>query len=561
MRMRVISLAFVSALAGGPTAMAAPPAWVEGDWIGGFEGREGTVFISAHFSTDGKRVEGRLDVPTRGDHNVALDHVDVSERALSFEVAGAQANFLFQGRRKEEGRVSGSVRQSTASAAFELIKVVNLPRETIDALSGNYEIEPGRVVLITRAPQGLLYLDDRVHRFGALFATDDRTLVAGPSVTAGYPIDLTITFTPRADGVIDAITWHPSGEPARRASRRVYYRTEQIGFYNGAVRLSGTLVLPNTPGPHPAVVMIHGSGPVTRDALRPWADMYARRGIAVLIHDKRGTGASTGNWSRATFDDLADDALAGLKFLKARPEINPRQIGLHGMSLGGWVAPLASVRSADVAFVIVESAPVLTPKAHERLRVEQQMRADGFRPDVVARALAFMDLKFEVARTGQGWDRLTSSAERAAREGWVNYVNLPSSLESLQWNWQNVLSYDPMPALEKMTCPVLVLYGGLDTIVPATHSSSRVEETLRKAGNRDTTVRVFERANHAFLEAVTGGERENGSLRGFVAGYLESHVDWLRERVDIPAAQPSTDASETSAIVPASVPDEEGARS
>jgi uncharacterized protein len=325
--------------------------------------------------------------------------------------------------------------------------------------------------------------------------------------------------------------------------------------------LSGTLVLPNTPGPHPAVVMIHGSGPVTRDALRPWADMYARRGVAVLIHDKRGTGASTGNWSRATFDDLADDALAGLKFLKARPEINPRQIGLHGTSLGGWVAPLASVRSADVAFVIVESAPVLTPKAHERLRVEQQMRADGFKPDVVARALAFMDLKFEVARTGQGWDRLTSGAERAAREGWVSYVNLPSSLESLQWNWQNVLSYDPMPALEKMTCPVLVLYGGLDTIVPATHSSSRMEDTLRKAGNRDTTVRVFERANHAFLEAVTGGKRENGSLRGFVAGYLDSHVDWLRERVDIPAPQPSTDASETSATVPASVPDEEAARS
>ena len=156
------------------------------------------------------------------------------------------------------------------------------------------------------------------------------------------------------------------------------------------------------------------------------------RGIAVLIHDKRGTGASTGNWARATFDDLAGDALAGVAFLQARPEINARQIGLHGMSLGGWVAPLAASRAPDVAFVIVESAPVLTPREHERLRVEQQLRADGFAPELVAHAVAFMDQKFEVARTGEGWDRLTGAMARGAREGWLSYVNAPPSLESLQ---------------------------------------------------------------------------------------------------------------------------------
>jgi dienelactone hydrolase len=555
MRMRIISMALVATLVRATAALAAPAAWVEGDWIGGFEGRDGTVFISAHFTANGDHLEGRLDVPARGDQSVPLSRVDASERGLSFEVPGAQANLLFQGKRKDAGRVSGRIRQSVATAPFELIKVAALSAETLDAVSGNYEIEPGRVVLITRASEGLLYLDDRASRFGALFPIDQRTLVAGPSVVSGYPIDLTVTFAPGPDGVVDSIVWQDKGEPARRAVRRVYYRTAQIGFYNGAVRLSGTLVLPNTPGPHPAVVMIHGSGPVTRDGLRPWADMYARRGIAVLIHDKRGTGASTGNWARATFADLAGDALAGVAFLEGRPEINGSQIGVHGMSLGGWVAPLAAVRSPSVRFVIVESAPVLTPKAHERLRVEQQLRADGFKPDVVARAVGFMDQKFEVARTGRGWDRLAGAMTRATEEGWASYVNPPSSLESLQWNWEHVLSYDPLPALERMTCPVLVLYGGLDTIVPATHSSSRMEATLRNAGNRDTTVRVFERANHGFLQAVTGGKRENGSLRGFVAGYLDAHVEWLSARVAIPSAVPSPSVSATTSTAPASVND------
>src|SRR5690606_1481202 len=157
--------------------------------------------------------------------------------------------------------------------------------------------------------------------------------------------------------------------------------------------IAGTLLVPVTPGPHPAMVMIHGSGPATRDVLRPFADHFARNGVAVLITDKRGAGESSGNLVRAKFDDLADDALAGVAYLRGRDDIRADSIGLHGVSLGGWIAPLAAVRSDDIAYVVVESAPTLTPREHERLRVQSQLRADGFSRDDIARALAFMDLK------------------------------------------------------------------------------------------------------------------------------------------------------------------------
>ena len=227
--------------------------------------------------------------------------------------------------------------------------------------------------------------------------------------------------------------------PARRRTRRLASARPRArdrhaadvlphragGVPHGSLRLSATLVLPNTPGPHPAIVMVHGSGPATRDTLRPWADVYARAGVAVLISDKRGSGASMGSWSQATFDDLAGDALAGLAFLQGRPEINPRQVGLHGMSLGSWVAPLAALRSRDVAFVIAESAPALTPVEHELMRVEHQLRADGFPRLTIARARAFMDEKFKVARTGEGWDALNATMTRAAREGWLSVRSIP----------------------------------------------------------------------------------------------------------------------------------------
>jgi len=304
-----------------------------------------------------------------------------------------------------------------------------------------------------------------------------------------------------------------------------------VAFESDGVHLAGTLLVPASPGPHPAVVMIHGSGAATRDALWPWADVYARAGIAVLIHDKRGTGGSSGSWTAATFDDLAGDAYAAVRLLQARPDIDPRRVGLHGMSQGGWIAPLVAKRAPDIAFIIAESAPAMTPVEHERLRVPYQLAADGVAPELIAHAVAFMDQKFEVARTGEGWDALEAAMVRGAREGWLSYVNPPPSLENLRWNWEHILTYDPAPALQALTCPILVLYGGLDTIVPARIHRDRMQAALEHARTRDVTIKVFDQANHAFLQAVTGGRRESPALKGFVSGYLGTHVAWLAERL------------------------------
>lgn len=545
MRATILVTALALGLVRASAAHASPEEWITGSWIGGFHGREGPVSVAIEFGRDGDRLVGRLDLPLKGEHNIPLERVSASGSKARFEVRGSSANVLFEGR-VEGQRLAGSVRHALWSAGFELYKVAALDRDRIEAVAGNFELEPGRVVLIARSPSGLIYVDEDGGRVGVLYAMDERTLVGGPSIAAGYPFELTIQLGPVVSGRVERLTWEQKGRRAVDGVRRAFYRSEQIGFYNGDIRLSGTLVLPNRPGPHPAVVMIHGSGPATRDGLRPWADVYARAGIAVLIHDKRGTGASTGSWTRATFDDLAGDALAGIAYLQSRPEIDRRQIGLHGMSLGSWVAPLAAQKSPSVAFIIAESAPALTPLEHERFRVEHQLRADGFSSRDVAAAQAFMEEKFEVARTGRGWARLQRRMEDSAAEAWFTYVNPPSSLESLVWHWKHVLSYDPVPALETLACPVLVLYGELDSVVPASVHRDRMAAVLQRSRTRDVTIRVVEDANHAFLAAGTGGSREMASLRGFVDGYLGTHAEWLNARI---ARAPAT-ASADEALAP-----------
>jgi pimeloyl-ACP methyl ester carboxylesterase len=514
----------------------AAPVNVDGDWIGGFETYDGPVFVTAHFDAHGDALSGLLGIPTRDDQRIELQHVSASNATLTFLVPGRNGGLRFEGSRRDR-RVSGRVHQGGATRAFELIKIETISAETVKAISGDYVLAPGRVVLISNAAGSLIYLDQEANRLGMLYAIGGDTFVSGPSLVAGFPVELTLSFERGIDGAVSGMVWQPTGGKAQRAPKRAFYTAEEVGFENGDTHLAGTLLQPLTPGPHPAIVMLHGSGPATRESLQPFADVFARNGIAVLLHDKRGTGASTGNWMRATFEDLASDAIAAVQYLKTRHEINPRQIGLQGTSFGGWVAPLAASRSTDVAFVIVESAPAISPLEHERMRVRSQLRADGFPQEVIARALAFMDQKFDVARTGEGWPKLEEAMKRANDEGWSSYVNPPTSLDSLQWNWTNLLSYDPLPALEKLTCPVLVLYGQLDTIVSATKNRRRMEAALKRAGNRDATIKVFEKANHGFFAAITGGRREGPSLKGLVPGYLQARVDWLQKHLQTAGAE------------------------
>ncbi|HTV02553.1 MAG TPA: alpha/beta fold hydrolase [Luteitalea sp.] len=533
----------LSALLAGPVSGApgVEPA-LEGRWIGGFVNRGTVVVVEATFR-GGASLTGDIDLPQRAEADIPLHGVSQRGKSMSFEIPGADANLLFEGRFETATQLRGSVRQGMGYTRFEMLKLAPVTAGDLAGAYGTYEWAPGKVLLLAPGQDGAIYVDYETGRTGALFALGRDHLVGGPSVSTGYPVMIALKLTRDADDRVTQVAIERGGRTVR-ATRRQFYTEVPARYASGDASISGSLLLPAGPGPHPAIVMIHGSGGVTRDVLRPFADHFARNGVAVLITDKRGTGGSTGRWARATFDDLADDALAGVKYLRSRPEIQASAIGLHGTSLGGWVAPLAATRSRDVAFVIVESAPVMTPMEHERLRVESQMRADGRPHEAIAQASAFMNQKFEVARTGEGWDRLEAAIAAGQKAGWLAYVNPPTSLESLRWNWDHVFSHDPLPVLQKLTVPMLVLYGELDAIVPPRVHRARMEQAVRAAGRNNVTIREFARANHGFFQAITGGRQEQPTLGAFVSGYFEARTAWVRARSQEAAAAAPTESQE-----------------
>jgi dienelactone hydrolase len=310
------------------------------------------------------------------------------------------------------------------------------------------------------------------------------------------------------------------------------YLQEEVRFRNGNVTLAGTLTTPSTPGAHAAIVFTHGGGPDTRDLSRFYADHFARHGVASLIYDKRGVGASAPelDWGRSSFDDLAGDALAGVQFLKSRAEIDRKRIGLYGPSNGGWVVELAAARSKDVAFIVVVSGGGIPSWESEVFRVEAQARANGLSENSVTSAVAFMQRKFDVARTGQGWEQFQTLIENSRKEPWFQSVNAPRSLESLRGAWIGQFSYNPYSDLTKLKVPILAIFGELDTETPAKKIASTTQSALTKGGNKRNTIKIFPGATHGIM--VFPEERKPWYFFKFADGYVDLMTDWVLKQTE-----------------------------
>jgi uncharacterized protein len=299
-----------------------------------------------------------------------------------------------------------------------------------------------------------------------------------------------------------------------------------VTFRNGSLELSGTLMLPDS-GPSPAVVFLHGSGPATRAGARPYAEEFAKLGIASLFFDKRGSGVSGGSWITASLDDLAGDALAAVEHLKTYDGIDPTRIGLWGVSQAGWVAPLAAAQSDDVAFMILVSGGGATPRESELFSYQHEFEKAGLSAEESALGTAILDEYFDFLATGEGRAALEARLDsiRSGRLGPLaeNLDQIMVSDENLP-NWSWVGAYDPASDLGNLNVPILLMFGDRDTDHPTELAVTRWHEAIEKARNENATLMIFPGAGHGIRmrEGHTGPAREP-----FADGYLEAQLGWL----------------------------------
>lgn len=318
------------------------------------------------------------------------------------------------------------------------------------------------------------------------------------------------------------------------------------------VTIAGTFTRPKDEGQYPAVILISGSGPNERNSeifghkvFLVWADLLTRAGIAVLRVDDRGVYESTGNFHAADNRDLADDVVAGVHYLKNRKDIEKNKIGLIGLSLGADIAPIASVKSKDVSFVvlmagaanslyesILEQCKAIYPiKGVSEYGVDLNHRINVAGFEVIRSESNDSIARLKIAEKMASFN----SEVKTLNEHDAKTLGLSAPLNpELFYQWISPskrfdLFYSPYDYLNKLKCPVLALNGDKDLqVLP--HNLKLIEKALKEAGNTNYTIKLWKNKNHLFQTCESCTVKEYGEIEETIAPEVMDYViEWIKK--------------------------------
>jgi pimeloyl-ACP methyl ester carboxylesterase len=302
-------------------------------------------------------------------------------------------------------------------------------------------------------------------------------------------------------------------------------REREISIRSHGVELKGSLLLPEGRAPHPGIVLLPGSGPESRGWLRPFAERFARAGVAAVVFDKRGTGSSGGSWVEASLDDLADDARAAAAALRAQPEIDASRVGLWGISQSGWVIPRAVAKEPRAfAFAIVITGGGVRPSDVERYDYRAKLDALGVTAEERREGLAVVEAYFSYLDGKLALPELEARIAQSKDRRWFSAVDvsnvIPDEKSRAQWAW--VPDYEPSADIRQMPLPTLVVLGSADRPELSLEMERLWRAGLSAAANQDAAIAVFLGAGHGVTRAG-----EHHMSQHFAPGYQELVEGWL----------------------------------
>lgn len=409
--------------------------------------------------------------------------------------------------------------------------VVMLGMTVTGAHAQEVDLAPAEIVGAYRSGAGGLLLVGAASAAG-ITVRDLEGGMRGRFVPAGedrYEQDGISLRVQRSAGRITAIEV-AAPRATSRMLRRVPLRFDEVAWNSDGATITGTFVIPAGDGPYPLIIAQPGSSWQTRYNEHGMftALTFAASGIAGLAYDKRGFGGSGGE-QLVAFARTAADLAAGVDAMRLRFDVNPRQVGVFGLSQGGWIAPLAQTMTDGIRYLILVGAAGSTPARQEIQRAVNVLRAEEY-PDSDVRAIReLQQTAFHYAATGEGWNDYAAARSRADGKSWLRRVYAPPDPGAENWTWGRLNGYyNPLPALLALRVPVLALWGEFDLNVDPEVNRAIFEVALDAARSFDHTLLIVPAADHE-LETASS-PRDALATRPFAPGVFERMIEWVRQR-------------------------------
>ena len=304
---------------------------------------------------------------------------------------------------------------------------------------------------------------------------------------------------------------------------------EEVIFTNEIVQLVGTLYKPDTQTTYPALVVLHAANGGTRQFpfYQHLVTYLPACGIAVLLFDRRGSGHSSGDFETASFETLAEDGNAAVNYLRTRDDINKKQIGLYGISQGGWIAPLVVGLRSDIAFLIIVSGCGVSPAKQMDYGATYTLRQQGFTENTIAQAIALRNRVNEYYRGHISREVISAELDSAQSEPWFQgaYINSSKGLpeDVTKGKWWHELDYDPLLIWKQIQPPTLFLFAEDDRWVPVVESTSKLEKAT--AHLKDLAIIQIKGTDHLMYKT------RDKKAETISEEYVETMVAWLMKRI------------------------------
>lgn len=374
-----------------------------------------------------------------------------------------------------------------------------------------------------------------------------KTLIAGKWMQNGQSIELNLK---KSEQVASTAVVAPNRPQTPKAP--FPYVVEEVVVENtkDSVDLAGTLTIPKGDGPFPAVVLVSGSGPQDRNESilehKPFwviADYLARNGIVVLRYDDRGTGASSGDFSKGTTEDFANDAQAAVEFLEGKRFVAPKCIGMIGHSEGGLIVSTVAARKENIGFVVMLAGPGVSGREIVLSQGQLILKASGvndtktldgqrkIQETLIELALSPETKKELTAKVESSVENLKAELGSSELLGVDITDSIKQGLKQLRTPWfQYFLTYEPGPSLSKVKCPVLAINGEKDVQVDPKLNLPAIKKALELGENKKFVTKEIPNLNHLFQTCKTGGVEEYQSIEETIAPVvLEEIRDWIVE--------------------------------
>jgi len=318
-------------------------------------------------------------------------------------------------------------------------------------------------------------------------------------------------------------------------------RETPVRFKSHGTELAGVLIEPARPKDKPPlVVFVHGSEK-TPGIGGYYPYVFAAEGLAVFAYDKRGTGASAGDYTQ-NFELLADDAAEALQQARKLAAGRISRAGLFGGSQGGWVAPRAAAL-AHADFVAIGFGLVMTPLEEDQQQVVLEMREKGYDDAALARARQVTDATGAVMAShfADGYEQLAAVKRRFAKEPWLRTIEGEFTGDLLAENEAdlrrtgaprydnlNILwHYDAVAVLRGLSIPQLWVLAGEDREAPGSVTRERL--VALKHEGKPIDLYVFPHTDHGMYEFVQDADGSRHVTR-ITDGYFHLLADWIRQR-------------------------------